>query len=102
MTDEELDNARALEAKRQSMGQCSPVRDAFVIAARLARLGWMPDPPVDPLLLEARRVCADNCNTSNSLYYFSGAQDGTHSMRSAYAALLRGIELGKTQVTKDR
>lgn len=54
MTNEELDNAREIEAIRiYDFEQGDPKAHGLArIAARLAREGWMPPEPVDPDLLE--------------------------------------------------
>jgi hypothetical protein len=52
MTNEELDQARADEAKRL----CHPYVSVIKTAARLAREGWTPPVPVDPDLAEADRL----------------------------------------------
>lgn len=58
MTDEELDQARADEARR--LWCESDIRyDVALIAACLAREGWMPPPSsVDPDVLMVRKVLA--------------------------------------------
>lgn len=47
LTDDELDAARANEAVRR-IGNDGDMSDRGVLAARLAREGWMPPKPVDP------------------------------------------------------
>ena len=53
MTNEELDRARVDEAIRTGNGIVGSVA---LIAARLAREGWMPPEPVDPDLEEADKI----------------------------------------------
>ena len=55
MTPEELDEARVTEAWNQLNDER---QDVALIAARLAREGWMPPPPVDPDLLAVREIVA--------------------------------------------
>lgn len=52
------------------------------------------EPPVDPLLIEARKICtAESCGTD----YTTGELDDWFQMRCAYAALKRGMELAQTE-----
>jgi hypothetical protein len=55
MTPEELDEARAKEARRIYGGGMPSLA---TIAARLAREGWTPSKPVDPDLLAVREIVA--------------------------------------------
>jgi len=89
MTDEELDKARAEEAWRKS----DTVPAALTCAARLAREGWMP---VDPLLLEARKLFADSAeNKEEAHIYLAGRFDHWSEFQIVLAALRRGIEIGE-------
>ena len=57
MTPEQLDRARAEEAKRLWREQGAPLSGSHVpieIAARLAREGWTPPAPISPRLRAAR------------------------------------------------
>lgn len=55
MNNDQLDNVRADQAIRLNMtGQDS--NNPTIIAARLAREGWMPKPPIDPDLEEAQEI----------------------------------------------
>lgn len=58
MTNEELDNAREIEAIRiYDLEQHNPKGHGVArIAARLAREGWTPPEPVDPDLAEAEKI----------------------------------------------
>jgi hypothetical protein len=58
MTNEELDDAREIEAIRiYELEQNDPKGHGVArIAARLAREGWTPPVPVDPDLVEAKRL----------------------------------------------
>jgi hypothetical protein len=60
MTNEELDEARAKEAWRKcdALGFGKDYESPTIIAARLAREGWMPPPPVDPDVLAVREIAA--------------------------------------------
>ena len=99
MTDEELDEARGIEAWRI---YCAlPVHERFThtpqrIAARLAREGWTP---VDPDLIEARECAAltfeaDACpNTAEGVR--AGREDDFRAVRSALIAIKRARERGQ-------
>jgi hypothetical protein len=55
VNNDQLDNVRADQAIRLNMtGQDS--NNPTIIAARLAREGWMPKPPIDPDLEEAQEI----------------------------------------------
>jgi hypothetical protein len=55
MTNEELDKARANKAWEIRYVETKPTNDSIAqIAARLAREGWTPPPPVDPDVLAYR------------------------------------------------
>jgi hypothetical protein len=88
VTDEELDRARAAEAERVWMRQPVRILDSefssiALIAARLAREGWLPE---DPLIQEARKLAA-NFGVPTSI---------------TMAALKRGIEIGEAKaLTRD-
>jgi len=103
MTPEELDKARAKEARRiwdSSNGLC-PISPAQ-IAARLAREGWTPPPPVDPDVLVVREIvavewekwCAEHQVTKHygAKFTRSGRCDHDHSFRAALAAYKAGRE----------
>jgi hypothetical protein len=91
MTNEELDQARADEARR-IVDETGRGR-ATAIAARLAREGWMP---VDPLLIEARKICAAKTDGDfKHSQFMSGNLDDSPYIELALAALKRGIEIGK-------
>ncbi len=60
MTNEELDQARAEEARKQQYDiGAKNMLDVLAHAARLAREGWTPPVPVDPDLAEAEEMSAD-------------------------------------------
>ncbi len=65
-------------------------------AARLALEGW--EKP-DPLLLEAREMCAKVCEgghyPNDAKYYRGGNADNTLTLIRTLAALKRGYALGK-------
>lgn len=96
MTDEELDLARANEALRiwTAAGYVDPV--PAIIAARLAREGWMP---VDPLLVEAREICAADVERLENHWtadiYRKGRYDSGTLVRVTLAALKRGIKIAE-------
>lgn len=96
MTDGELDLARADEACIRYKAQAATLPSLPAIAARLAREGWVP---VDPLLIEAREICAKITRKvgfgDEDLLCLAGKRDGSFGMAVAQAALKRGIEIGK-------
>jgi len=51
------------------------------------------EPPVDPLLVEARELCAQFSHYKKG--YISGACDAHIEVRIALAAIKRGIEMGE-------
>lgn len=57
------------------------------------------EPPVDPLLIEAREIAAKHydgvCRYNTAEACRNGKWDGAPSVQLALAALRRGIELGK-------
>lgn len=57
------------------------------------------EPPVEPLLIEARKLCDDAYPMRSAVggSFINGGGDGTISMRLALEALKRGIEIGKSQ-----
>lgn len=52
------------------------------------------EPPVDPLLIEAREIGATHCPESADAFR-DGLRDGHSSVKAILAALKRGMELGK-------
>jgi hypothetical protein len=100
MTNEELDEARAKEARRiwdSSNGLC-PISPAQ-IAARLAREGWTPPPPVDPVLLAVREIVAREWESrgieGEARKTRSGTNDLNVAVCAAYDAYKAGKEAGK-------
>ena len=94
MTPEELDMARAKEARRIFDEALSGVPGhVATIAARLAREGWMP---VDPDLLAVREIVAatyEDAGMSGVAREFrSGGFDKATALRSALAAYKAGKE----------
>lgn len=86
MTDEELDLARA----REAAASCSTYTPQVVvaqIAARLAREGWMP---IDPDLLEARKMLAERMPDQAE-----AARGGRHDDGRVIGFLLAGIKRGR-------
>lgn len=88
MTDEELDQARADEARR--LWCESDIRyDVALIAACLAREGWTPpSPSVDPDVLMVREVLAGYWvnNLSESGCCRNGDRDDGDAFQAALAA----------------
>jgi hypothetical protein len=96
MTNEEIDKARADEAWRLWQIQGADHPQPAIIAARLAREGWTPPPPVDPDLLAVREIVAKEWEY---LFYRtearktrSGANDLDLAVRAALAAYKAGKE----------
>ena len=97
MTPEELDRARAGEAWRICNTKSFFEESPTIIAARLAREGWMPPPPVDPDVLAVRKVLArpEVGSSVNSKGYLAGEYDHERSFQMALAAYKAGKEAGK-------
>lgn len=91
MTNEELDQARADEARR--IADETGRGRATAIAARLAREGWMP---VDPLVEEADKIIM-NGNISQQMAAHKGQiiHIDEWIKTTVLTALKRGIELGR-------
>jgi hypothetical protein len=90
MTPEELDEERANEARRRR-GPGSPLVEDAIIAARLAREGWTPPPPVDPDLLAFREWAGSFTPTRHltiSDAYFAGARMARKQERERAKVLL--------------
>jgi hypothetical protein len=89
MTPEELDKATADEAWRLlEEGQ-----DVAVIAARLAREGYRPPPPVDPDLLAVREISAKQFEGAEAVVSADirlGKYDGDAVLICALAAYKAG------------
>lgn len=86
-----LDEARWAEAGRQAeWGSPTITKDKrqVNIYRRLVVEGW--EPPVDPLLIEAREICAAIFVEDE---FFSGNRDEGLEMGVALDALRRGMEL---------
>lgn len=66
--------------------------------AALARLiAAHEEPPVDPLLIEARKLCAHHILTVPGIQYTGGHRDNETVMLFALDALRRGMELSKQE-----
>ena len=91
MTNEELDEARAKEARNiwtelnsREMGYAS----VTVIAARLAREGWQPPPKVDADTLAAREwLAADTDFSEYATAVNAGREDHSREIRAFRAGL---------------
>ena len=60
----------------------------------LRERGLIAEEPVDPLLVEARQIIADTCDTHESKgQWLDGVWDDEQEMAIALAALRRGMEL---------
>jgi hypothetical protein len=93
MTDEELDKARAEEARRRR-GPGSPLVEDATIAARLAREGWTP-PPVDPDLLAVREIVAEWWDGMGSGYSAREVRAGRCDMHDLIKVALAAYKAGK-------
>lgn len=88
MTDEELDRARAIEAHRQVDPKfcfdylTQESQKARILAAKLAREGWMP---VDPKLIRAREIAAEIFKYAED--YSSGRHDDSPFIKGILVAL---------------
>jgi len=89
MTDEELDEVRAEEA--WNIIKRNEDQDVALIAARLAREGWMPPEPVDPDLAEAEYLA--QTEEADRLVRGGGYNLG----ELALAAIKRGRELERAE-----
>ena len=94
MTPEELDKARANEAWRLWQIQNTDHPQPDIIAARLAREGWMPPEPVDPDVLAVRKVM-EAFYPMWAADFLAGASDQHMDFRAALVAFKAGKEAGK-------
>lgn len=94
MTPEELDEARAREAERRIPWREQSAVGVAQLAARLARENWRP---VDPDLLEAREIAAQQAEMDGSPDWATRARQGEADkgnwVQIALAAIKRGREL---------
>jgi len=76
-------------------GDCDRSRDQRLLAATLRELNWQP--PVDPDLVEARKVVAAVHSEPNysswARQVLDGQRDGSIEIHCALAAIKRGREL---------
>lgn len=76
------------------------------LLARLVReRGLIAPEPVDPLLVEAREICAGLEGPNKGYQYTSGERDNYPTMLVALAALRRGREIGlaeRPELTRER
>ena len=64
----------------------------------VAMQGLIAEEPVDPLLVEARQIIADTCDTHESKgQWLDGVWDDEQEMDIALAALRRGMELAPSK-----
>jgi hypothetical protein len=108
MTNEELDEARAEEAMRLQAEAINNNRKAptlAIIAARLAREGWAPPPPVDPDVLAFREWASKEWplaseaalrghmdTTPYAAAYLAGARMAREQEREAVQALVEYLD----------
>lgn len=99
MTDEELDRARAAEATK--MSATGHWKDIAILAARLAREGWVP---IDPDLIEAREMWAQDLEADGCLAAAAearaSARDDTLGIQLCLAGIKRGRELARKEAGK--
>jgi hypothetical protein len=91
LTPEELDEARAEEARRIYYADRTKQETPIYIVQRLAREGWTPPPKVDPDLLAAREWCA----TSASLADAVGFRNGDYDKSAFIVGFLAGAKHGR-------
>lgn len=90
---------RRMEDLVRKLDSC-PGNEACLVEAReIVKL--LPAPPVDPLLIEARRIAQD---TTERVFpdFMAGAHDGELPVRCALAGLQRGQELAHGEYAADK
>ena len=97
MTPEEMDKARAKEAWRIYMTNPPGMtgKRLAMIAARLAREGWMPPEPVDPDLLAVREIVAEWWDGMGSSYSAREVRAGRCDMHDLIKVALAAYKAGK-------
>ena len=87
-----VNTCRDVHSSKYHPGMASPSRfpTLFAFAKYIAE---HEEPPVDPLLVEARELCAQFSHYKKG--YISGACDAHIEVRIALMALKRGIEMGE-------
>lgn len=72
--------------------------DIVVTRAFARYIAEHEEPPVDPLLIEAREIAAETWRNAGSIRYAdnieAGRRDGANDVVIALAALRRGVEIG--------
>lgn len=91
MTNEELDIARAKEAIHHSKS----LNEAAYTAARLAREGWTPTPPVDPDLLAVREIVALEWQQFGSRTVANETRSGDHDDKWFVNCALAAYKAGR-------
>jgi len=95
---------RAAQLANKEAGVTGGFTAAYMTEADLGRafaryIAQHEQPPVDPLLIEAREIAAKYydgvCRYNTAEACRNGKWDGAPSVQLALAALRRGIELGK-------
>jgi len=87
-----LTEAQAIEMWNQAQ-KSAPATFIEIFRER----GLIAEEPVDPLLVEARQIIADTCDTHESKgQWLDGVWDDEQEMAIALAALHRGMELGRS------
>lgn len=78
-------------------------RDTDTIISELRERGLIAPEPVDALLIEAREICASRpgVDALQALAYRRGDWDAGGVVEIALAALRRGMELAKPELTRE-
>jgi len=89
---------RARELYRANVPEIpEPKYDGFSYQEAFARyITEHEEPPADPLLLEARAICASVAE-NKAYQYLDGTRDKYGDMEIALTALKRGIEMGEAK-----
>lgn len=82
-----------------SLSQCKCMPQYWTVQINLARyIAEHEEAPVDPLLIEARDICAHESDVDLcALKYRNGDWDYTVTVKAAYSALRRGIEIERNK-----
>jgi hypothetical protein len=93
-----LTEAQAIEMWNQAQ-KSAPATFIEIFRER----GLIAEEPVDPLLVEARQIIADTCDTHESKgQWLDGVWDDEQEMAIALAALHRGMELApRKELTRE-
>lgn len=95
MTPEELDMARVDEAQRIFWAGNGAGKGPAIIAARLAREGWTPPPPVDSAVLAVREIVALEWQQFGSRTVANETRSGDHDDKWFVICALNAYKAGK-------